>query len=129
MSANKRVAVACEGPEGLGAEVSGHFGHTPYFILAAIEGSRVVSTEVVPSPGHGEGCSMPEFIRRLGAQAIVVGGLGAGAARALAAMGIEVIGGASGNAGQALRALAEGTLVGGDARCSGHAGGGCHHHS
>ncbi len=128
MSESKQIAVACEGPEGLGGNVSGHFGHTPYFVVAVIEGSQVVSTKVVPSPGHGEGCSMPEFIQRLGAQAIVVGGLGGGAARGLSALGIEVIGGIFGNAGQALRALAEGSLAKGDARCSGHDGGGCNHH-
>jgi predicted Fe-Mo cluster-binding NifX family protein len=125
MAENRILAVACESGDGLEGEVSGHFGHSPFFAVAEVSGPLVVSVRVVPSPGHGAGgCSMPQFVRSLGAQALVVGGIGAPAAGMLAAAGIEVIAGISGNAGDALRALAAGTLARGDATCSGHGGDG-----
>lgn len=126
----RSIAIACEGPEGLAGDVSRHFGHTPHFVVAALDGPTVLATTLVASPGHGEGCSMPQFVGELGVGAVVVGGLGAGAAHRLSALGVEVIGGVSGNAGEALRALAAGTLERGDATCSGHGAAGhrCGHH-
>jgi predicted Fe-Mo cluster-binding NifX family protein len=131
MSNTKVVAIACEGPEGLGTNISGHFGHTPFFVVAELDGPRVLSTKVVQSFGHGEGdCSMPHFIQQLGAHALVAGGMGARAAGMLSELGIEVIGGASGNAGEALRAYAAGSLAKGNPTCTehGHHGHGCGHH-
>jgi len=131
MSKSKIVAVACEADGGLQSNVSGHFGHTPIFVVAEIADGKILTTKVVKSPGHGEGgCSMPGFVHQLGAQALIVGGLGAGASNGLSAFGIEVIGGVSGNAGEALRALAAGTLASGDATCAGHGSEGhvCSHH-
>jgi predicted Fe-Mo cluster-binding NifX family protein len=130
MSKGKIVAVACEANTGLEGNVSGHFGHTPIFVVAEIADGKVLTTKVVRSPGHGEGaCSMPGFVQQLGAQALIVGGLGAGASNGLSAFGIEVIGGVSGNAGEALRAMAEGNLASGDSTCHGQGGGHvCSHH-
>lgn len=131
MSGTKIVAVACESREGLAGDVSGHFGHAPYFVVAELAGTELVGSRLVESPAHGEGpCTAPEFVRRTGATAVLVGGMGARAVAMLRGMGIEVYGGASGNAGAALRALAAGTLVPADGRCSGHGEGGhtCGHH-
>ena len=121
MSNSRLVAVACEGPEGLGGNICGHFGHTPFFVVAELDGSKVLTTKVVASPGHGEGgCSMPQFIQQLGAHALIAGGMGARAADMLTTFGVEVLGGASGNAGVALAALASGSLAKGDSTCAGH---------
>jgi predicted Fe-Mo cluster-binding NifX family protein len=128
MSDSKSVAVACETEAGLGGGVSAHFGHTPYFVVAEVAGGKVVSTRVVASPGHGEGCSMPQFVQTLGVQALIVGGLGGGAASRLEAFGIAVFGGTAGSAGEALQAWADGKLGAGAVGCSGHGaeGGGSH---
>lgn len=131
MPSIRKVAVACEGPEGLAGNVNAHFGHTPFFVVAELDGAKILSTKVVASPGHGEGgCSMPQFVQQLGAHTLIVGGMGARAADMLTASGIEVVGGASGNAGAALDALAAGSLEKGDSSCSGHGGEGhtCGHH-
>jgi predicted Fe-Mo cluster-binding NifX family protein len=129
MSQSTTVAVACESPSGLTGNVSGHFGHTPFFVVAEIAQNQIVSSRIVPSPGHGEGCSMPGFVGQLGVSAVVVGGIGAGAVNGLGARGIEVIAGATGNAGAALAAFAAGTLLTGEPGCHGHGshGGGCGH--
>jgi predicted Fe-Mo cluster-binding NifX family protein len=130
-SIGKIVAVACETDTGLESSVCGHFGHTPFFLVAYVADGKIVTSKVITSPGHGEGgCSMPGFIQGLGAKALVVGGLGGGAAARLDSMGIEVIGGVSGKAGDALSALVAGNLTSGDSTCHGHGGDGhvCSHH-
>lgn len=124
MSGNKIVAVACETERGLRGDVCAHFGHAPYFVFAEVAGAEVVSSRLVVPPVHGEGpCTMPEFIRQAGAAAVVVGGLGARAQAMLQAMGIEVFGGITGNAGEALAALARDVLAKGDSTCPGHGDG------
>ena len=126
MARSGLVAIACLDGSGLESEVSGHFGHSPFFLVAEIGGAKVVNVKTVPSPGHGEGCSMPQFVRGLGVQALVVGGLGPGAAARLDALGVDVFAGVTGKVGDALQALATGALVGGPASCSGHGADGHH---
>jgi len=133
MESSKTVAIACESAAGLSGEVSGHFGHTPFFVVAELAEGRVMNSRCVASPGHGEGCSMPGFVYSLGVSSVIVGGIGPGAVNGLARCGIEVIAGAAGNAGDALQSYAAGTLESGEPGCGGHGGHGhgghsCGHH-
>ena len=130
MNNQRTVAIACESADGLAGDVSSHFGHTPFFVVAELGDGEVISSRTVASPGHGEGCSMPGFVHQLGVSAVLVGGIGGGAVNGLGARGIEVVAGASGNAGAALKAFAAGTLVKGEPGCGGHGshGHGCGHH-
>jgi predicted Fe-Mo cluster-binding NifX family protein len=130
MDRSKIVAIACESADGLAGQVSGHFGHTPFFVVAEIAGGQVATSRSVASPGHGEGCNMPSFVHSLGASTVIVGGIGGGAVNGLAAKGIEVIAGASGSAGETLKSYAAGTLISGEPGCHGHGDGshGCSHH-
>ena len=134
MDRSKIVAIACESADGLAGQVSGHFGQTPFFVVAEVASGQVTTSRSVASPGHGEGCNMPSFVHSLGASAVIVGGIGGGAVNGLAAKGIEVIAGASGNAGETLKAYAAGTLISGEPGCHGHDHGqghgsqGCGHH-
>lgn len=130
MNSQRTVAIACESADGLAGDVSSHFGHTPYFVVAELGNGEVLSSKTVAAPGHGEGCTMPGFVHQLGVSAVLVGGIGAGAVNGLGARGIEVVPGASGNAGAALKAFAAGTLVRGEPGCGGHGshGRGCGHH-
>jgi predicted Fe-Mo cluster-binding NifX family protein len=127
------IAIACDSAQGLAGTVSGHFGHTPYFVVAELAGETVVASRVVASPGHGPGCGMPAFVAQLEASAVLVGGIGPGAINGLGALGIRVVAGVTGNAGAALAAFAKGTLITGEPGCHGHGhghgpGGGCGHH-
>lgn len=130
MNVSRTVAVACEGAEGLAGPVSGHFGRTPYFVVAELDGSEVVSSKLVASPGHGPGCGMPAFVHSLKVSAVIVGGIGGGAVAGLSAHGIEIVAGAVGNAQEVLSAFARGALAKGEGSCQGHGGhgNGCHHH-
>lgn len=128
MNQQSTVAIACATAEGLAGDVSGHFGHTPFFVVAQLDGGTIVSSRTLASPGHGEGCSMPGFVHQLGVRAVIVGGIGAGAVNGLGAQGIDVVAGATGNAGAALAAFAKGALLTGTPSCQGHSGQGCGHH-
>jgi predicted Fe-Mo cluster-binding NifX family protein len=130
MDISKFVAVACDSAEGVAGEVSGHFGHTPFFVVAELAGDQIVSSRAVASPGHGEGCSMPNFVHSLGVGSVIVGGIGGGAMNGLAARSIEVIAGVAGNVGDVLKSYAAGRLIGGQPGCHRHGGNdhGCGHH-
>ncbi len=131
MDSTKLVAIACDSAAGLSGDVNGHFGRTPYFVVAEIADGKVVTSRTVASPEHGEGCSMPGFVHSLGVSVVIVGGIGGGALHGLARCGIAVIAGASGNAGAALQSFAAGTLVSSAPGCGGHGGHGhgCGHHN
>lgn len=127
MESTKTVAIACESATGLAGDVSGHFGHTPFFVVATIAGGQVASSRIVASPGHGPGCGMPGFVHSLAVTSVIVGGIGPGAVNGLARLGIEVIAGISGNAGDAIKSYAAGSLVAGSTGCHGHGHGGHGH--
>ncbi len=128
MDTTSTIAIACDSADGLAGNVSGHFGHTPYFVVAELAGGAVVSSRTLASPGHGPGCGMPAFVGQRGVAAVLVGGIGPGAINGLGARGIEVVAGVTGNAGAALAAFAKGTLITGEPGCHGHGGGCSHHH-
>jgi predicted Fe-Mo cluster-binding NifX family protein len=120
MESTKTVAIACESAAGLAGDVNGHFGHTPFFVVAEIAGGKIINSKCLASPGHGQGCSMPGFVQSLGVTSVIVGGIGGGAVNGLARCGIQVIAGASGNAGDTLQSYAAGTLMSGKPGCQGH---------
>ena len=78
-------------------QVFQHFGHTEQFkIYEAAEG-KVVSARVVETGGSGHG-ALAGFLRGLGVDTLICGGIGGGARSALAEAGIQLYPGASGSA-------------------------------
>lgn len=72
------IAIPSETPEGLSAPRSGHFGHTPFFTLATLEGDRVTKLEVHQNVDHDEvGCGgVIDYAMSLGIDAIITVGMG-----------------------------------------------------
>lgn len=87
-----------------------HFGHTENFKIYEVNDSQIISSEVVDTNGSGHG-ALAEFLRDCGVEMLICGGIGAGAQNALAEEGINLYGGVSGNADDAVRALLDGSLV------------------
>lgn len=106
-------------------QVFQHFGHTEQFkIYEAAEG-KVVSARVVETGGSGHG-ALAGFLRGLGVDTLICGGIGGGARTALAEAGIHLYPGVTGAADQAVEALLEDRLeYDPDTLCSHH---GEHHH-
>ena len=100
-----RIAVTYE--EG---EIFQHFGHTQQFKVYDVQDGRIVSSEVVDTNGSGHG-ALAGVLGALNVDALICGGIGAGAQMALAEAGIQLYGGVSGDADEAVQALAEGKLT------------------
>ena len=114
-----RVAVTYEN-----GQIFQHFGHTEQFKVYDITDGVITSSEVVDTNGSGHG-ALAGVLSALQVDALICGGIGGGAQAALAAAGIKLYGGVSGEADKAAGALAAGSLeFNPDIRCSHHD----HHH-
>lgn len=117
-----------------------HFGHTEAFKIYDVDQGEVLSSEIVGTEGNGHG-ALAGFLAENKVDTLICGGIGGGAQAALASAGIQLYGGGSGNADEAVNALLAGTLgYNPDVQCShhdhehgdgGHTCGehGCGHHS
>jgi len=101
--------------------VDDHFGHCKEFLVFKVEGKRLVPEPTLPSP-EGCGCKsgVAADLARVGVSHLVAGNMGEGAVRVLAAHGISVIRGATGNATAAAQAFLDGTLADSGVGCAGH---------
>lgn len=86
-----------------------HFGHTKNFKLYDIKEGKIVKEQVIDTNGHGHG-ALANFLVDAKADALICGGIGGGAQAALAEVGIQLFGGVSGNADDAVKAYLEGNL-------------------
>ena len=110
-----RVAVTYEN-----GEVFQHFGRTPQFKIYETNGGKIVSSEVVDTNGTGHG-ALAGFLKDLGAEVLICGGMGGGAQMAMGEAGIRIFAGTAGNADEAVNAFLAGTLPeNGEATCDHH---------
>lgn len=115
-----RVAVTYEN-----GEIFQHFGHTEQFKVYDVEDGKIISSEVVDTNGSGHG-ALAGVLQALDVDVLICGGIGGGAQSALAAAGIKLYGGVSGQADQAVEAFAAGKLdYDPNVHCGHH---GEHHH-
>lgn len=103
-----------------------HFGHCENFKIYNIEAGSVVSASVENAAGSGHG-ALAGFLKTLGVETLICGGIGGGAQAALAEVGIQLFGGVSGDADSAVKSLLEGNLVyNANVKCSHHGEGHAH---
>ena len=101
-----------------------HFGQAPAFKLYTVQNGAVLDAEVYPTDGSGHG-ALAGLLGGMGAQVLICGGIGGGAQMALASAGIQIYGGVSGDADEAVEALLAGQLAyNPNVRCNHHD----HHH-
>lgn len=97
-----------------------HFGRTEQFKIYDAADGEIKSTAVIGTGGNGHGM-LADFLKRENVDALICGGIGDGAKSMLAAAGIKLFGGVSGNADEAATALIAGRLVHQpDVKCSHH---------
>lgn len=112
------IAVAQEGNM-----VCQHFGHCEQFALYDTE---LKSMKAVANPGHEPGF-LPGFIKELGADVVIAGGMGGRAQDLFTAQGIKVIVGVTASVEEALKKYENGELISSGSVCSEHAHeGDCH---
>jgi len=120
-------------------QVFQHFGHTERFKIYDVEGGEVKLGTTVNTNGSGHG-ALADILKKLQVDALICGGIGGGAKRALAEAGITLYGGVSGSADEAVEALLQGRLAFDseaacehhgehhDGECTEHGCGGHEHH-
>ena len=106
-----------------------HFGHTEQFKIYEIENGKLAGAKIVDTKGSGHG-ALAGMLSGLNVDALICGGIGAGAQIALAEAGIRLYGGVSGNTDEAVDALLAGNLAfDPDVHCNHHGHDhGCRHH-
>lgn len=102
-----------------------HFGHTAQFKVYDVRDGSVRQAAILDTQGSGHG-ALAGLLRENGVDTLICGGIGDGAKRALAEAGIQLYGGVTGDADQAVAQLLAGTLAyNPQVACSHH---GEHHH-
>lgn len=102
--AEMRIAVTYE--DGM---IFQHFGHTESFKIYDVEDKNIVREQVVSTNGSGHG-ALAGLLSDDAVDILICGGIGGGAQEALANAGIQLYGGVSGSADEAVKAFLAGTL-------------------
>ena len=108
----------------MNGQIFQHFGHTEQFKVYDVENGKIVASAVVDTMGSGHG-ALAGVLSALKADVLICGGIGGGAQMALAAAGVKLYGGVSGNADAAVEAFLAGELAfNPNVKCNHHD----HHH-
>ncbi|MCQ2597135.1 MAG: dinitrogenase iron-molybdenum cofactor biosynthesis protein [Treponema sp.] len=102
-----RIAVTYDSNTG---DIFQHFGHTAQFKLYDVEDKKIVNQQVADTNGSGHG-ALAGFLKEAKADILICGGIGGGAQAALAEAGIQLFGGVSGNADNAVQSYLNGFLI------------------
>lgn len=109
-----KVAVASEGQN-----VSGHFGHCEAFAIYEVEAGKIIGREVKANPGHRPGY-IPLFLKELGVNVIIAGGMGEMAQQLFRENGIEEFVGVQGLCDDAVQRFVDGKLESTGSVCHEH---------
>jgi len=115
MRKERFIVVAAEDDRGLDSEVSHHFGRCPFYVLAETNGNAVIGSVVITNPffgAHRPGV-VPQFIRNIGANVIIAGGMGRPAIDMFHGFGIDVATGLTGDVETVLGSYLSGEHRGG----------------
>lgn len=109
-----KIAIASEG-----LNVSGHFGHCPFFTVYEVENKDIKNKIELENPGHKPG-ALPVFLKENGVDVIVSGGMGARAIELFNENNIEVITGATGSIEENVKLYIDGKLESSGSVCHNH---------
>jgi len=73
-----RVVIPTSSPDGLLAKRGAHFGKAPFYVIVDIENDKIKDVNFTQNPGHSGGaCGNAVLnIKNLGADALIVSGIG-----------------------------------------------------
>lgn len=100
-------------------QVFQHFGRTELFKVYEVEGSEILSSEIIGSNGTGHG-ALAGLLAAYDIDVLICGGIGGGAQEALMEAGIQLVAGASGNVDEVVAAFLAGELENTGANCDHH---------
>jgi len=96
-----------------------HFGRTEQFKVYDVQDGKVVAADIIGSDGAGHE-ALAGLLADKGIDVIICGGCGGGAQAALAAAGVELCSGATGNCDDAVEAYLKGELTSQGVTCDHH---------
>jgi predicted Fe-Mo cluster-binding NifX family protein len=102
-----------------GGQLAQHFGHCEEFVVFDVDGETrtIERSQTVVAPPHEPGL-LPQWLKELGADVVITGGMGSRAQELLGRSGIAVIVGVSPNDPRAVVTdYLEGRLKGGENIC------------
>ena len=117
-----KIALATDDDRGLEAVLSHHFGRCPYYVVVDVDDKEIREVKVLHSPfygSHGEPGEVPTFIKGIGAQVIIAGGMGPKAIGFFEQFGIQAVTGVSGMVREVMKAYLNGQTEGASP-CSEH---------
>lgn len=86
-----------------------HFGHCKEFRIYEVSEGKIISAKTVSPLGSGHG-ALAGFLRLMGAEVLICGGIGGGAREALVAADIKLYPGVEGDCDECVKALLENSL-------------------
>jgi predicted Fe-Mo cluster-binding NifX family protein len=107
-----KVAIAKEGDF-----VSEHFGHCTEYAVFVVENSKIVSQEILESPGHEPG-KLPPFLASHKVTHVLAGGMGPRAVDLFCANNIEVFLGVRGSIETVINDFIAGKIASGQSSCT-----------
>jgi len=109
------------------SKVDEHFGHCEYFTVFTIDNENKILAEENITPPAGCGCksNIASILAQMGVTHMLAGNMGQGAVNVLAASGIQVLRGCSGNVKEVAESWLTGKLIDSGLSCSQHEHG-CH---
>ena len=126
-----KIAVATEDDKGLEAVLSQHFGRCPYYVVVDVNENEIKEVNAIQNPfygNHGEPGQVPAFIKSLGVQVIISGGMGPKAIGFFKQFEIQAVTGVSGMVKEAISVYMGGQIE--DARpCGDHSSVQVHEHN
>lgn len=105
-----------------GTVIDDHFGHCDHFTVFTLnENKEIIHEEKIQSPA-GCGCksNIAGTLAQLGVKVMLAGNMGGGAVNVLAANGIEVVRGCSGDIRSTVERWIDGALTDSGKGCSNH---------
>ncbi len=111
MTGERLIAVASEDSSGLDGQVSAHFGRCPFYVLVKVNGDTEIEFQILVANPHFDSHQpgmMPRFIRGLGADVIIAGGMGPRAIDMFHGFGMDVATGAVGSVEEVIGAYLRG---------------------
>ena len=120
-TAGRRICIPIAVDHGLESKLLNHFGSAPLFAIVDVDTRTVETIDNSGTHGHG-GCAPVDLLASRRVEAVIVGGIGTGAIRRLAAFGIPVLKGRLGPISALVDDYARGLLAPWDIMegCAGH---------
>jgi predicted Fe-Mo cluster-binding NifX family protein len=110
-STDMKIAIPTDGKN-----VAPHFGRCPDFTILEVKGDEIISRDVIENPGHQPGY-IPEFLKGMGVDTIIAGGMGPRAIEMFGKNDIGYILGAEGDIEDVVRSYMKGELKSSKSPC------------